>query len=141
MLKTLKPKRVVPISAPLTSQITSKRLFQIIDHYIRDSDKSTTATMKFNEKIQRKPINHQLQIKHRYESFQMKTDRKRQKKMMKGQQQRKEEEGDDDLDLDIDAESDKLLLQRVNSLKETNGKVTRTDCMQTIRSNFKSIRL
>ncbi|CAF1133449.1 unnamed protein product [Adineta ricciae] len=134
VLKTLRPKRVTPISAPLTSQITSKRLFQIIDHYIQDSNKSTTATIKINEKIQRKPINHQLQIKHRYESFQTKVDRKRKKKMMKEQQQRKDEADDDDLDLDIDTEGDKLLLQRVNSLKETNRKVTTTDCKQTIRS-------
>lgn len=117
VLKTLKPKRVTPIAAPFTSQMTPKRLFQVIDHYIQ-APKPTVVRM--NEKIQRKPMNSQLQIKHRYESFQTKTDRKRKKKQMKEQQQRKD--NDDELDLDIDQEGDRLLLQRVNSLKESTTK-------------------
>ncbi|UJR15922.1 hypothetical protein I4U23_002843 [Adineta vaga] len=133
VLKTLKPKRVTPIAAPFTSQLTPKRLFQIVDHYIQDSKKSTmVTTMKLNEKIQRKPINHQQQIKHRYESFQTKADRKRKKKFMKEQSQRQDEQ--DDLDLDIDDEGEKLLLQRVNSLKDSSRKITTNDCKQTIRS-------
>jgi len=117
VLKTLKPKRATPIAAPFTSQITPKRLFQIIDHYIQ-APKSTA--MKLNEKIQRKPINQHLQIKKRYESFQTKADRKRNKKLIQEQQQKKD--NDDDLDLDIDHEGEKLLLQRVNSLKESTSK-------------------
>jgi hypothetical protein len=110
VLKTLKPKRVTPIAAPFTSQLTPKRLFQIIDHYIQDPNKKTPV--KINERIQQKPINHQLQVKHRYDSFQTKAEKKRKKKLMK-------EPSQDDLDLDIDDESNKQLLQRVNSLKET----------------------
>jgi hypothetical protein len=121
VLKTLKPKRVTPIAAPFTSQLTPKRLFQIIDHYIQAPKSSTmVTTIKLNEKIQRKPINQQLQIKHRYESFPTKADRKRKKKLIKEQQQRKDNE--DELDLDIDNEEEKLLLQRVNSLKESTSK-------------------
>jgi hypothetical protein len=117
VLKTLKPKRATPIAAPFTSQMTPKRLFQIIDHYIQ-APKSTA--MKLNEKIQRKPINQHLQIKKRYESFQTKADRKRKKKLIKEEQRKKD--NDDDLDLDIDHEGEKLLLQRVNSLKESTSK-------------------
>ncbi|CAF4945340.1 unnamed protein product, partial [Rotaria sp. Silwood2] len=61
ILQTLKPKRVTPISTPLTSQMTSRSLFQIIDHYIQDPKKpETVTTIKLNEKLQRKPINQQL---------------------------------------------------------------------------------
>jgi len=126
VLKSLKPKRVTPIAAPFTSQMTPKRLFQIIDHYIQAPKSSTTVTtMKLNEKIQKKPINQQLQIKHRYESFQTKADRKRKKKLMKEQEQRKND--DDELDLDIDNDGDKLLLQRVNSLKGSTTKKTKSE--------------
>lgn len=128
VLKTLKPKRVTPIAAPFTSQLTPKRLFQIVDHYIQAPKSST---MKLNEKIQRKPINQQLQVKQRYESFQTKTDRKRKKKFIKQEQQRKD--NDDDLDLDIDNEGEKLLLQRVNSLKESTSKKK-----QTIHCKYKT---
>jgi len=138
----LKPKRVTPIAAPFTSQLTPKRLFQIIDHYIQDPNKPTmVTTIKLNEKVQRKPINQQLQIKHRYESFQTKVEKKRKKKLIKEQQQRKD--NNDELDLDIDDESDKLLLQRVNSLKELNSKKIKSDdSTQTIRcklQNFRSV--
>ena len=121
VLKTLKPKRVTPIAAPFTSQMTPKRLFQIIDHYIKDWTKAEMPTiMKINEKIRRKPINKQLQIKHRYESFQTKQERKRKKKLMKEEQQRKD--NNDELDLDIDDDADQLLLKRIDSLKERNSK-------------------
>ncbi|CAF0819563.1 unnamed protein product [Rotaria sordida] len=136
VLKTLKPKRATPISTPLISQLTPKRLFQIIDHYIQDPKNpktSTTTTIKFNEKLQRKPINQQLQIKYRYESFQTKAEKKRKKKIVKEQQERKN--NNDDLDLDTNDEADKLLLQRVNSLKESNNKKIKTDeSNQIIRS-------
>ncbi|CAF3492250.1 unnamed protein product [Adineta steineri] len=138
VLKTLKPKRVTPIAAPFTSQMTPKRLFQIIDHYIQDPKSNTKTatmltTMKLNEKIQRKPINQKLQIKHRYESFQTRSERKRKKKLMKEQQQRKDD--NDELDLDIDNDTEKLLLQRVNSLKEVNTKkISTNDSKQIIRS-------
>jgi len=99
------------------------------------------TTIKLNEKVQRKPINQQLQIKHRYESFQTKVEKKRKKKLIKEQQQRKD--NNDELDLDIDDESDKLLLQRVNSLKELNSKKIKSDdSTQTIRcklQNFSSV--
>lgn len=117
VLKTLKPKRVTPIAAPFTSQMTPKRLFQVIDHYIQ-APKPTVVRM--NEKIQRKPINTQLQIKHRYESFPTKADRKRKKKQRKEEEEKKT--NDDELDLDIDQESDRLLLQRVTSLNESTTK-------------------
>ncbi|CAF2401628.1 unnamed protein product [Rotaria sp. Silwood2] len=134
ILKTLKPKRVTPISTPLTSQMTSRSLFQIIDHYIQDPKKpETVTTIKLNEKLQRKPINQQLQIKYRYDSFQTKAEKKRKKKIMKEQQERKN--NDDDLDLDINDETDKLLLQRINSLKESNNKKIKTnDSKQITRS-------
>ena len=106
VLKTFKPKRVTPIAAPFTSQLTPKRLFQIIDHYIQAPKPSIV-------RVPRKPVNQQLQIKQRYESFQTKKDRKRKKNLLKEQ---------DDLDLDLDNEGEKLLLQRVNSLKELPSK-------------------
>jgi hypothetical protein len=140
VLKTLKPKRVTPIAAPFTSQLTPKRLFQIVDHYIQDSEvnpqkTSTVTTSKLNEKIQRKPINQQIQVKQRYESFQTKSERKRRKKFMKEQQQRKDD--NEELDLDLDDESDKLLLQRVNSLNELGSKQIKTDdSKQTLRCMY-----
>jgi len=121
VLKTLQPKGVTPFSAPFISELTLKRLFQITHLYIQAPKSSTmVTTTKLNEKIQRKPINQQLQIKHRYESFPTKADRKRKKKLIKEQEQRKDNE--DELDLDIDNEEEKLLLQRVNSLKESTSK-------------------
>ncbi len=133
VLKTLKPKRATPIAAPFTSQMTPKRLFQIIDHYIQ-APKSTT--MKLNEKIHRKPINQQLQIKQRYESFPTKANRKRKKKLIKEQQQIKD--NDDDLDLDIDQEGEKLLLQRINSLtsKKTQSKDRKSIDIRTKLTHF-----
>lgn len=127
VLKTLKPKRVTPIATPLVSQVTPKRLFQIIDHYIHDPKKPKSATtVKLSERLQRKPVNQQLQIKYRYESFQTKAEKKRKKKLVKEEQQRKEQ--GDELDLDIDNETEKTLLQRVNSLKElSNKKIKTTD--------------
>ncbi|CAF4317132.1 unnamed protein product, partial [Rotaria sp. Silwood2] len=115
-------------------QMTSRSLFQIIDHYIQDPKKpETVTTIKLNEKLQRKPINQQLQIKYRYDSFQTKAEKKRKKKIMKEQQERKN--NDDDLDLDINDETDKLLLQRINSLKESNNKKIKTnDSKQITRS-------
>jgi hypothetical protein len=127
VLKTLKPKRVTPIAAPFTSQLTPKRLFQIVEHYIQDPNKK--SPVKINEKIQRKPINHQLQVKHRYESFETRSEKKRKKKLIQQQSQ-------DDLDLNIDDESDKLLLQRVNSLKDTR-KIKIDDSKEVLQCNIK----
>ncbi|CAM4779382.1 unnamed protein product [Rotaria magnacalcarata] len=135
VLKTLKPKRVTPIAAPFTSQLTPKRLFQIIDHYIQDPNKpkATITEGKLIERIQRKPINQQLQVKHRYESFQTKAERKRKKKLIQEQQLRKD--NDDELDLDINSEAEKQLLQRVNSLKESlSKKIKTTESKPIIRS-------
>ena len=102
VLKTFKPKRVTPIAAPFTSQLTPKRLFQIVDHYIRDPQDPSKAS-QVTEKIQRKPINQQLQIKRRY-------------KPVEGKRRRKKEQ--EDLDLDLDNPAEKLLLQRVQSLQD-----------------------
>ena len=132
VLKTLKPKRVTPIAAPFTSQMTPKRLFQIIDHYIQASK---PTVIRLNDKAQRKPINSQLQIKQRYESFPpSKAERKRKKKLIKEQQQRTT--NDDELDLDIDQEGEKLLLQRVNSLKESTTRKSSSKPILSRKSNF-----
>ena len=110
ILKTLKPKRVTPIATPLVSQMSTRRLFQVIDHYIQ-APKSSRE--KLHERIQRKAVHQQLQIKQRYESFQTKQERRKLKKL------KKEKEEEEDLDLGVDDEQEKLLLQRVNSLKST----------------------
>jgi hypothetical protein len=124
VLKTLQPKRVTPIAAPFSSQIPLKRLFQLIDHYIQ-APKSTA--IKLNERIHRKPINQQLQIKQRYDSLPTKANRKRKKKLIKEEQQpQQKKDDDDDLDLGIDHEREKSLLQRVNSL--TSKKTPSKDC-------------
>lgn len=129
VLKTLKPKRATPIAAPMTSQMTPKRLFQIIDHYIHDPKNpkptTVTTTMKLSEKIKRKPINEQLQVKHRYDTIHSKMNKKRKKKLMKEQPEKQDD--DDELDLDINDEAEKLLLQRVNSLKELGNKKIKTE--------------
>ena len=116
VLKTLKPKRVTPIAAPFTSQLTPKRLFQIVDHYIRDvQDPSKLShTSQLNEKIQRKPVNPKLQIKRRYESIEQRRRRHRRKE--------KPKEPDDELDLDLDNPAEKELLQRVHSLQDIQRK-------------------
>lgn len=117
VLKTLKPKRVTPIAAPLTSQMTPKRLFQVIDYYCQ-STKNTRVRVQ--ERMQRKPIHQQLQIKQRYESFQTKKERKKRSKLIE------KKEDDEDLDLGIDHEQEKLLLKRVHSLKDTTKKINQT---------------
>lgn len=114
MLKTLKPKRVTPIATPLVSQIPSKRLFQIIDHYIEKPKQQSTT------KVHRKPINPQLQIKVRYESFQNKTQRKQRRKRVEEEQKRKD--NDEELDLGDDHSCEKQLLQRLQSLQESKKK-------------------
>lgn len=111
VLKTLKPKRVTPIAAPFTSQLTPKRLFQIVDHYIRDVEDPSKPS-QLNEKIQRKPVNPKLQIKRRYESVERRRRRRKEKP----------KEPDDDLDLDLDNPAEKELLQRVHSLQDIQRK-------------------
>lgn len=122
LLKTLKPKRVIPIAAPLITLLTTKRLFQLIDYFIKDKkDQSIEASLrKLNETMQRKPINQQLQLKHRYESFETRVERKRRRKLFKEQQQRKA--NDEELDFNIDELRDDNLLRRINSLNESIGK-------------------
>ena len=123
VLKTLKPKRVTPIATPMTSHVTPKQLFKIIDHYIRDSPtKSITATTQVNEKLQRKPVQQHVQVKHRYDSFQTKAEKKRRKNLLKEEQQTK----DNEEALDMDNESEKQLLQRFNSLTERQSKKIKT---------------
>ncbi|CAF4598084.1 unnamed protein product [Rotaria sp. Silwood1] len=130
VLKTLKPKRVTPIAAPLTTLMTTKRLFQIIDYFIKDkkdkTDKTSMVTIKkLNEKMQRKPINQQIQLKHRYESFETKLERKRRRKLFKEQQQRKA--NDEELDLGIDDEREQNLLRRIDSVNESISKQIQTN--------------
>ncbi|CAF2975097.1 unnamed protein product [Rotaria socialis] len=127
VLKTLKPKCVTPIAAPLTTMMTTKRLFQIIDHFIQDNsiEIPMVTIRNLNEKMQRKSINQQIQLKHRYESFETKLERKRRRKLFKEQQQRKA--NDEELDLGIDEERDHHLLQRIDSLNESIGKKIQTN--------------
>ncbi|CAF0924060.1 unnamed protein product [Rotaria sordida] len=127
VLKTLKPKCVTPIAVPLASLLTTKRLFQIIDYFIKDqSNKISMITMKkLNEKIQRKSLNQQIQLKHRYELFETKIQRKRRRKLFKEQQQRKA--NDEELDFGIDDEKEQNLLQRINSVNESICKQIQTN--------------
>lgn len=125
ILRTLKPKRVTPIAAPLVSQMSTKRLFQVIDHYIQTSK---TNREKLHERIQRKGVHQQLQIKQRYESFQTKHERKKLKKL------KKEKEDEEDLDLGIDQEQEKLLLQRVSSLKDSSKSAVKSSSSDLIKN-------
>ncbi|CAF3544433.1 unnamed protein product [Adineta steineri] len=120
-LKTLKPKCVTPIAAPLTTLITTKRFFQLIDYFIKDQSNQNIETSmitirKLNEKIQKKSINQTIQLKHRYESFETKFERKRRRKLFKEKQQRKA--NDEELDLGMNDEREENLLQRINSINE-----------------------
>jgi len=118
VLKTLKPKRVTPIAAPLITLLPTKRFFQIINYFIEDKTKQSMKN--FNEKIQKKMINYQIQLKHRYESFETKIERKRRRKLFKEQQQRKA--NDEELDLGINQEREEHLLQRIHSLNQLTTK-------------------
>jgi hypothetical protein len=121
VLKTLKPKCVTPIAAPLPTLLTTKRLFQMINYFIQDK----TSMKKFNEKIPRRAIYQQIQLKHRYESFETKIERKRRRKLFKEQQQRKA--NDEELDLGINDEREEGLLRRINSLNESIGQYMKTN--------------
>ena len=122
VLKTLKLKRVTPIAAPLTTLMTTKRLFQIIDYFIYDRKQKSMQTSSMitirnlKEKMQRKAVNQQIQFKHRYESFETKLERKRRRKLFKQQQQRKA--NDEELDFGIDREEEQSLLRRIKFLNE-----------------------
>lgn len=125
VLKTLQPKRVTPIAAPLTSQMTPKRLFQIIDHYIAADRKESSTTKRLSEKIQRKPVNAQLQVKQRYDSLMSKAERKRRKKLRREEEQQKQ--NDAALDLDLDNHLEQNLLQRVDSLRKPTKKIVKVE--------------
>jgi hypothetical protein len=96
--------------------LSTKRLFQLIDYFIRDGSVETSMK-KLNETMQRKLINHQIQLKHRYESFETKLQRKRRRKLFKEQQQRKA--NDEELDFGIDDEKEERIFKRINSLNQT----------------------
>jgi hypothetical protein len=121
VLKTLKPKRVTPIAAPMTTQMTTKRLFQIINSFIQDQQMQTSMVTikKLNEKMPRKLLHQHIQLKHRYESFETKVERKRRRKLFKEQQQRKA--NDEELDFGIDDEKDQHLLRRIHSLNQSTS--------------------
>ncbi len=112
VLKTLKPQHVTPIAAPLITLLPTKRLFQIINYFIKDK---YLTSMIINEKI----INHQIQLKHRYESFETKIERKRRRKLFKQQQQRKA--NDEELDLGTNDDREEHFLQRINSLNHSKS--------------------
>ena len=121
VLETLRPKSVTPIAAPPITQITTKRLFRIIDYFIREkSARRTTSVVleKFHEMMQRKSLQPQIQLKHRYESFENRNERKRRRKFFQEQQQRKA--NDEELDLGVNDERDQYLLQRIHSLHRTS---------------------
>ena len=112
VLKTLKPKRVTPIAAPLPTLITSKRFFRIIDYFIQNNavEPSVAMTRRSAE---------QIQLKHRYESFETKLERKRRRKLFQEHQQRKA--NDEELDLGMDDEREQHLLRRIHSLNESTS--------------------
>ncbi|UJR30664.1 hypothetical protein I4U23_018188 [Adineta vaga] len=128
VLKTLKPKRVIPIASPLISLMTTKRLFQTINYFIQDNESSMATLVKLNETLQKKVINQQIQLKHRYESFETKLERKRRRKLFKEQQQRKA--NDEELDLGLNDEREENLLQRITSLNQSITKPTKTNSFQ-----------
>ena len=61
----------------------------------------------------------QLQLKHRYESFETKLERKRRRKLYQEHQQRKA--NDEELDLGMDDEREQHLLRRIHSLNESTS--------------------
>ncbi|CAF0742771.1 unnamed protein product [Didymodactylos carnosus] len=102
VLKTLRPKSVVPIAAPPVSQLSTKKLFQIINRII-DPNKIKATIQNQQPLIHRKPIVEKLQIKRRYQSF---------------DEDIKKNIDETDCSLQLDTESDRILLNRVNSLTE-----------------------
>lgn len=121
VLETLRPKSVTPIAAPPITQITTKRLFRIIDFFIREKSSRRTSSVlleKFHEMMQRKSLQPQIQLKHRYESFENRNERKRRRKFFQEQQQRKA--NDEELDLGVNDEREQYLLQRIHSLHRTS---------------------
>ncbi len=117
VLKTLKPKCVTPIAAPLITLMTTKRLFQIIDYFIQD--KNPLVIERTIKKLERKTLNYQIQLKHRYESFETKIERKRRRKLFKEQQQRKV--NDEELDLGINDQIEEQILQRIHLLNSQHS--------------------
>ena len=87
---------------------------------------------RLNEKMQRKPVNQQIQLKHRYESFETKFERKRRRKLFKERQRRKA--NDEELDFDIDDGREQCLLQRISSLSQSISNYIQTKHSQKLLS-------
>jgi len=105
VLKTLKPHRVTPIAEPLPSLLPTKQFYQLIDYFLG---------RKINEKLVKKlPINY-VQIKHRYESFETKFERKRRRRFLKEQQKRKA--NGEELDFGANEEQQDDFLRRITSI-------------------------
>ncbi len=124
VLKTLKPQCVTPIAAPLTTLMTTKRLFQIINYFIHN--KNPLLIERSMKKFEKKTLNYQIQLKHRYESFETKIERKRRRKLFKEQQQRKA--NDEELDLGINDQREEKFLQRIQSLNQLTNQYSKR-CM------------
>ena len=114
VLQTLKPQCVTPIAAPLATLLTTKRLFQIIDYFIQG--KKYSPIERLLTKLEKKSLNYQIQLKHRYESFETKLERKRRRRLFKEQQQRKA--NGEELDLGMSDQRDEDLLRRIQSLNQ-----------------------
>lgn len=114
VLQTLKPQCVTPIAAPLATLLTTKRLFQIIDYFIQG--KKCSPIERLLTKLEKKSLNYQIQLKHRYESFETKLERKRRRRLFKEQQQRKA--NGEELDLGMSDQRDEDLLRRIQSLNQ-----------------------
>lgn len=140
VLKTLKPRRVTPIAAPLTTLMTTKQLFQLIEHFTRDERAArpvplTGTIAVMNEKIQRKAVSAQMQLKHRYESFETKLERKRRRRLFKERQQRRA--NDEELDFGLDDECEAGLLRRIHSLNESvNQRKSDNSTKSALRSTY-----
>lgn len=131
LLKTLKPQNVTPIASPLISLLSTKRLFQIINYFLPKNSstllpiQTSMITIKnLNEKLEKKSLNYQIQLKHRYESFETKFERKRRRKLFKEQQQRKA--NDEELDLGYNDYREEEILHKINLLIQSNTKDIRT---------------
>jgi hypothetical protein len=133
VLQTLRPRRVTPIAVPLATQITSKRLFHLIEHFIAvDRTQTCMPSIRLNylrDVIQRKSSCEHIQLKHRYESFESRIDRKRRRKLFDEQQQR--EMNDAELVLNLnEKQCEDELLRRVHrlsrSIRQLNQRILST---------------
>ena len=117
VLKTLKPQRVTPIAAPFTTLLTTKRLFQLIDYFIKGN--KLLPMERAMRKLERKTIHSQIQLKHRYESFETKMERKRRRRLFKEQQQRKA--NDEELEFGIKDQKEEQLSTKNSFIKSINS--------------------